>query len=99
MRAKIIYSPIGMRPVAPPHFLHDSERGGVFKNYLITEKIMTREEFDTTRWYKGIKIIELGPQRVSEVERIDFDLRTVMFWDGIRYRELDCELVDIVEDE
>ena len=60
---------------------------------------MTREEFDTTRWHKGIKIIELGPQRVFEVGCIDFDLCTVVFWDGIRYRELDCELVDIVEDE
>lgn len=44
---KIITPPFRTRPVAPPHFLHDSARGGVFRDYLITEKEMNRNRLDT----------------------------------------------------
>ena len=57
---------------------------------------MTKEEFDTTKWYKGIKVRELESQRVFEV---DLSWRTVSFWDGYMLKRLHHELIEIVEEE
>ena len=59
---------------------------------------MAREEFDTTKWYKGIKVRELESQMVFEVDGVDFGWRSVSFWDGKSPRALNCELIEIVKD-
>ena len=59
---------------------------------------MTREEFDTTKWYKGIKVRELESQMVFEVDGVDFGWRSVSFWNGKSPRALNCELIEIVKD-
>ena len=58
---------------------------------------MTREEFDTTRYYKGIKVRELGKQDSYFVDGVDFEENTISFWEEGKYRVLPCEYLEIVE--
>lgn len=59
---------------------------------------MTKEEFNTTKWYKGIKVRVLESQRVFEVDGVDFSLCTVSFWDGKVIMRMYCELVEVVQE-
>lgn len=65
---------------------------------------MTREEFDTTKWYRGIKVRDLMTEREFVVSGVDFERQVVSFWDinsfgdGRLLRALPCKLVEIVEE-
>lgn len=65
---------------------------------------MTIEEFDTTKWYKGIKVRGLMTKRVFEVDGVDFKCRIVSFWGKDPFRDcrtlraLPCKLVEIVNE-
>lgn len=65
---------------------------------------MTIEEFDTTKWYKGIKVRDLMTEREFEVDGVDFEYRIVSFWgktpcgDGRTLRALPYKAVEIVKD-
>lgn len=60
---------------------------------------MTKEEFDTTRWYKGIKVkptyelFSVG----YEVETVDFEENTVGFWDHGIYKVLPYYRLEIIK--
>ncbi|WP_288765094.1 hypothetical protein [uncultured Porphyromonas sp.] len=60
---------------------------------------MTREEFNTTKWYKGIKVRELGKQDAHFVEGVNFLNNTISFWQEVRRRVLSYEYLEIVEEE
>lgn len=42
---------------------------------------MTEEEFNTTKWYKGIKVRECGKQKSYFVDGVNFESNTISFWD------------------
>lgn len=58
---------------------------------------MTRDEFYTTKWYKGIKVKERGKQESYFVDAVSFEENTISFWEDGKYRVLPCEYLEIVE--
>lgn len=60
-------------------------------------RCMTRDEFDTTKWYKGIKVRERGKKESYFVDAVIFSEYTISFWEEGKYRVLPCEYLEIVE--
>lgn len=58
---------------------------------------MTKDEFYTTRWYKGIKVRERGKKESYFVDAVNFAEGTISFWEEGKYRVLPCEYLEIVE--
>lgn len=59
---------------------------------------MTKEEFDTTRYYKSIKVREPGKQDSYFVDGVNFEEKTISFWEDGTYRVLPYEDLEIVEE-
>lgn len=58
---------------------------------------MTQEEFDTTKWYKGIKVRELGKQDSYAVDEVIFGEDTIGFWGEGKYRVLPYKYIEIAK--
>lgn len=58
---------------------------------------MTREEFNTTKWYKGIKVRERGKKESYFVDAVSFEENTISFWEDGKYRVQLFEYLEIVE--
>lgn len=58
---------------------------------------MTKEEFDTTKWYKGIKVRGRGKKESYFVDAVIFDEGVISFWEEGKYRVLPCEYLEIVK--
>lgn len=58
---------------------------------------MTKEEFDTTKWYKGIKVRERGKKESYFVDGVNFEENTISFWEEGKYRVQLYEYLEIVK--
>lgn len=59
---------------------------------------MTKEEFDTTKWYKGIKVRERGKKESYFVDGVVFDEGTISFWEEGKYRVQVYEYLEIAKE-
>ncbi len=59
---------------------------------------MTRDEFNATKWYKGIKVREVGKQRSYFVDGVNFLSNTISFWEDGKYRVLPYEYLEIAKE-
>lgn len=58
---------------------------------------MTKVEFDTTKWYKGIKVRELGKPDSYAVNGVNFEENTISFLDEGKSRVLPYKSMEIVK--
>lgn len=58
---------------------------------------MTKQEFDTQKWYKGLKARELGKEDFYAVEGVNFDKNTISFWDNGKIRVLPYKHMEIIK--
>lgn len=59
---------------------------------------MTKEEFNTTKWYKGIKVRERGKKEAYFVDGVNFEENTISFWEDGKYRVQLYEYLEIVKE-